>query len=429
MNALTLIRGRAGGAARSAAAALLALALLNAGLYRWLSPPGGPQSAPAAPAAPAVPQAPAESAQQAAPQAEAGAPIYSAAFSGAPTDAGWTPFAGDWAVAEGRLEQRSPEGPDLGIGYAANFSSYRLRVSLRHQQGVGAGVLFNMPRADGVAGAHMARYTEDGAGIFWGYFDEQGVFQGQGFAPTAPAGQDEHTLEVASGAEGYAVLLDGAVLAENIPLQSRQGGIGLICSQSAASFGEIVVLGLEAGPAAAAPTVDPALAPTEAPLDALSSVSGDWVREGDALTQRLGDAADFTTATGVAAEGYTLNVTVEFPEGAPADAGGGVIFQMPGRVERAGAAMARLADGGRTIFWGRFDAEGVFAGAGSAELPEGDPARRALSLTVRAGSFDLAVDGKVVVKDVPLEGESGYIGLISFRGPVRFKAFQLALGE
>lgn len=425
-------RRRAVAAARAAGVAVLALGLLNAGLYAWLSPPAA--LSPAQPAQPPQAQpAQGDGAQSPAatqpPAPAAGAPLYTATFSGAPADAGWTPFAGDWAVEEGRLVQRAAAGPDMGIGYSADFSGYVLRVNLRHLKGVGGGVLFNMPRPDGVAGAHMARYTDDGAGLFWGYFDAQGVFQGQGFAPTAPAGEGAHTLEVSSGAETYGLSLDGATLVANVPLASRRGGIGLIASQAAVSFGEIAVLGLGAGGAAPAPTVAPDLAPTEAPLDALSSVSGDWAREGDALVQRAGEATDYTTATGVAAERYRLSVTIEFPGGAPADAGGGVIFQMPGRAERAGAAMARLTDGGKAIFWGRYDADGDFQGLGSAALPDGEPARRALTLTVRAGSFDLAVDGEPIVQDVPLDGAGGYIGLISFRGPVRFRAFQLALGE
>lgn len=437
--------GRVGAIARTAGAALLALALLNAGLYAWLSPPGArpapqaqaaPQTQPAEPQSQPAPQAAPAAAPQAQPAPSAptapGEPLYSAEFQGTPGDAGWTPVAGEWAVEDGRLVQRLTTGSDLGIGYEAGFSAYRLRVTLRHLKGVGGGVLFNMPRADKVAGAHMARFTDDGGGVFWGYFNDQGVFQGQGFAPTPPAGDAAHTLEVLSGAETYALALDGATIAEGVPLQRRQGGIGMTCSQSSVSFEQIQVLPLAGGPAAAAPTQAPAATaavPAQASLDGMSSVSGDWAREGDALVQRAGEATDFTTATGVAAERYRLNVTVEFPEGAPADAGGGVIFQMPERESRAGAAMLRLTDGGRGIFWGRYDAGGAFQGAGSAGLPEGDPAKRALTLTVRAGSFDIAVDGKVVAKDVPLEGESGSIGLISFRGPVRFRAFQLALGE
>ena len=422
------LRGQVGAVARAAGAALLVIALLNAGLYAWLRPPGAQSARPAATAA-AQPTAAAQTQPAAtALPASTGAPLYQAEFKGTPSDAGWTPFAGEWAVEAGRLVQRLAQGPDLGIGYKADFSSYKLQVTLHHLKGVGGGVLFNMPRADGVAGAQMARFTDDGAGFFWGSFNEQGVFQGQGFAPTPPAGTISHTLEVWSGPDTYALALDGSTIADKVPLQAKQGGIGMICSQSSVSFDTIAVLPLDSGPATVAPATAAPVG-TPAALDGLRSVSGDWVREGDALVQRSGEATDFTTATGVAAERYRLSVAIEFPAEAPADAGGGVIFQMPKRDNWAGAAMLRFTNSGRSLFWGRYDQAGVFQGAGSADLPEGDPTRRELVLTVRAGSFDITVDGNAVVKAVPLAGTNGYIGLISFRGPVRFRAFQLALGE
>jgi hypothetical protein len=399
---------------------LIALGLLNVGLYGWLAPV---QPAPPPPQLTAIPAATAAPIE--APPLPNSDITYQADFSGALNDSGWLPFAGDWAIEAGSLVQRSLESGDLGIGYKATYADYALSVTLQHRQGTGGGVLFNMPKPDSVAGSQMVRFTDDGAGIFWGSFDERGVFTGQGFAAVGAPSDGPRRIEIRSGPDRYSFSLNDKQIVADVPLTSSQGGIGLISVGSVVAFSDITVRPI--GVAAAAPAAPTAIISDTSGLDSLVAVSGDWAREGDAIVQRASETTDFTTATGVAAERYTLSISIEFPERAPPDVGGGVVFQMPTRTDRAGAAMVRFSNGGSAIFWGRYDADGVFQGVGGADLG-GVAATRTLGLTVRAGSFDLSVDGRVIAKDVPLEAQGGYIGLISYRGPVRFRAFQLSLG-
>ena len=240
---------------------------------------------------------------------------------------------------------------------------------------------------------------------------------GQGFIdlPTPPASA-EHTLEVVSGRDSYAIRLDGLTVAANVPLLSRSGSIGLTTSQSVVAFRDLRLWSLSGS------------GPTQTgDLSGLRSLSGDWITEGESLVQRSSEATDYLNATGISAEQYTLSVQIAALDGAPPDAGGGVIFHMPARDSRAGAQMVRFADGGQSIFWGRYDEAGTFIGQGSAEL--GQPtAPRTLAISVRGDSFSIRVDDRLIADAVPLQRREGWIGLLSYRGALSFSNAQLRLG-
>ncbi len=370
-------------------------------------PPAAVEPAPPA-AAPAVEAPPAPVAPP------AGDALFTGAFEGDLLAAGWLPFAGDWRFENGALLQADAVGYDNGINYL-------LRTTLRHDSGVGGGLLFNLPAPNSKNGGHMVRYTDDGTGLFWGFFNAGGEFTGQGFVATPPPGNQPHLLEVASGGNTYAIRLDGQPIAENVPLLSPSGHVGLTCSQSEVAFPSVEIYslsGVAAGPSTA--------------LDLLEfqTVTGEWVREGDAIKQLNREATDFVTGTGVAAEQYTLSVDILLPtEPEVADAGGGVIFNMSSREDTRLASMVRLADGGKGIFWGQYDNTGQFTGQGDAplDLPANQPAT--LTLTVRRDSFDMQVNGNTIAEAVPLASSNGWIGLLSYRGPVAFSNFNLTLGE
>ncbi|MCB0168969.1 MAG: hypothetical protein KDJ97_00330 [Anaerolineae bacterium] len=380
---------------------------------------------------PLNPPAPVEPAADAAVEAALPAPgtepsptgevLFKGTFEGDLAASGWLPFAGDWRFENGALLQTDNTGFDLGISYREPFANFLLRATLRHDNGVGGGLIFNLPQPETKNGGHMVRFTDDGAGLFWGFFDAGGEFTGQGFAPTPAPGNLPHLLEVASDSDSYAVWLDGQPIAENVPLLSTAGHVGLTSSQSRVAFPAVEIFSLSGtapGPTAA---LD---------LLAFKTVTGEWVREGDAIRQLNREATDFVTGTGIAAEQYTLSVDIVLPiEPGLADAGGGVIFNMPSREDNRLATMVRLADGGKAVFWGQYDNAGQFSGLGDAslDLPAGQPAT--LKLTVRRDSFDVQVNGETIATNVPLLGNGGSIGLLSYRGPVTFSNFNLTLGE
>lgn len=332
----------------------------------------------------------------------------------------WRPFSGEWLIENGNYTQRQTEGFDLGTGYDARFSDYTLRVSFRHLQGVGGGVLFAMPAANSKNGAHMARYIDERF-LTWGYFDAQGAYVGQGSAELDAPADALQTLEIIVSEQRYAIRLNTKLIAQDIPLQNQLGGIGLVTSQSVVAFESVEVLS----------NTNPLTAP-ETPQDAvldLRGISGTWTTQDGITTQQDAEARDYIAGVGVSAESFTLSVDIQLPDVPDlADAGGGVVFHMAGRDDPKNGHMVRLAQGAKEIFWGKYNADGVFIGEGGVPLNlEPSPVYR-LSVIVRSDTYDISVNGQTIVQAVPLQGSAGWIGLISFRGGVSFSNIALQVG-
>ncbi|MDM8531698.1 hypothetical protein QUF63_11040 [Anaerolineales bacterium HSG25] len=337
----------------------------------------------------------------------------------------WHVFAGQWENEANGLVQRQPTSYDNGISYHQTLAQYQLESVIQHISGVGGGFLFNMPARDRKNGAHLVRYTDDGAGLFWGYFEEDGSFVGQGFAKTAAPEQERHRLTITNNGQTYRIQLDGVEIAAQIPLHNEQGYIGLTSSNSAVHFDELTLTALE-GSVETSITATPQ---TTTLLDDLQSISGEWVQEGETIQQVNQTETDFLISTQLLASQYTLEVDITLPDDPTlADAGGGIIFQMPDPTGKQGASMVRFAEGGQQVFWGNFDENAVFAGQGSVmtELATGQPQK--LTLVVTQQSYDIIVNDQPIANQIPHQQEQGWIGLVSYRGPVSFSNLRLSLG-
>lgn len=165
-------------------------------------------------------------------------------FSATTDQSRWRVLSGDWRLGPDGLVQLNDSNFDNAIVHAGQFSDYVMRTRFQHLESIGGGVLFNMPPGSMAKSGHLVRYMEDGI-LAWGYFDEEGVFQGQGAANVPADGRDIHTLEIASGAETYEITLDGITVARNIPLALDQGRIGLTASQSVVAFKEVAIAALD----------------------------------------------------------------------------------------------------------------------------------------------------------------------------------------
>ncbi len=353
------------------------------------------------------------------PTLAAGAMLAMDSFDEAPAgDSPWLFLSGDWVVEAGNLVQRPTTGYDHAAGYRDTFTRYRLQTTFRHLEGGGGGLLFNMPAQDSRLGAHMVRYFENGSVLAWGYFDNSGAFIGQGSASVSPAGTDTHTLEIRSGEATYSIILDGAQVVEGIPLTNTSGHIGLTASESAVTFESVAVYALEA----------PGQITTVGDLE-FSMPTGNWTIADGVITQLEETATDFVAGTGISAERFTVSVTVLLPDRAQhPDAGGGIIFHMDSRDTPTNGIMARFGSGGSEIFWGNYDSQGVFNGQGGSPLDLQTGVPHKLTLVVRDTSFDILVDDQVIVTDLPQPQAGGWLGLVSFNGPVSFSDFQLSLG-
>jgi len=211
-----------------------------------------------------------------------GEQVYVSDFDQTPGGAGWVPLSGAWEVSDGELVQVNPAAQDAAIGYEGSaFENYVVQTSFRHLTGVGGGLLFNMASPYQLNASYIVRYSEQTDSVFWGFFDESGLFTRQGYFETPPAGTDPHTLAVYVGIDSYDIYLDEQLLARNIPYQGalpateegRSGGhIGLITSRSSVAYAMVEVFPLFDNsqlkmpqPQAVQPAATPA-APASAPI-------------------------------------------------------------------------------------------------------------------------------------------------------------------
>lgn len=153
----------------------------------------------------------------------------------------WQPLGGDWQFTKDALVQQKEEGFDYAISHAARFDQFVLRVRFRHEAGTaGGGVLFNRPDNETAKRGQLVRYDQ-GKTLIWGYFDEQGEFVTQGYSAVDPPGDQAHTVQIFSDGDTYAILLDEIVVAQDLPLISKTGHIGLTASQSVVAFERVEV--------------------------------------------------------------------------------------------------------------------------------------------------------------------------------------------
>ena len=153
----------------------------------------------------------------------------------------WQPLRGDWQFTKDALVQQKEEGFDYAISHAARFDQFVLRVRFRHEAGTaGGGVLFNRPDNETAKRGHLVRYDQGNA-LIWGNFDEQGEFVTQGYSAVDPPGDQVHTVQIFSDGDTYAILLDEIVVAQDLPLISKTGHIGLTASQSVVAFERVEV--------------------------------------------------------------------------------------------------------------------------------------------------------------------------------------------
>ncbi len=344
-------------------------------------------------------------------------------FAGGENEPGlWLPFSGEWQFVDGTFTQNQPDGFDLGAGYNRAFGDVTVSTTFRHLEGQGAGVLFNMEEPDSQWNAHMVRYVHDDNFLFWGYFDAEGNFNGQGSVPVTPPSNDTHSLSVINDGLSYSVVLDGQLIAPNIPIMVRGDYVGLVVAQSRVAFDNFNISGNGAS-VIAEPEVS-ASTPTQG-LN-LNSVTGDW-EFGDVIMQGATDAVDYIAGTGVAAETFSVSVMITLPD--LDDAGAGLVFHMNGRDDISNGEMIRFGSGGSEIFWGVYDENANFEGRGGAPLEIDWSQPHQLTLNVSTDTYDVLIDGEILVTDLPVRGEFGWIGLLSYRGEVTFSDFALSIGQ
>ena len=355
--------------------------------------------------------------------------LYASGFAPDAASRLWQPINGHWRVKDDLLVQTDQGGYDFGILYTgAVFENFRYDVPLTHTGGQGGGLLFNAPELDSLAWASIVRYSDTTNKLMWGYYDADGTFKGQGSVDVPSPEQEAHTLSVQTSENTYAVLLDGESVVEGVPLARKRGYIGLVTARSAVRF----------GPLSISTDKTPTVSPTSSSVDMLGNmriINGSWEQADGVITQTKIEPGDYFLTTDVSAGVYTLQTTITLPDNPElGDAGGGVIFHMPEQDKRANAHLVRLSGGGRGVFWGYFDEDNAFVGQGSAsftdnETLQSDNSNYDLKIVVERDHYALYINDVQIAKNVTLINTQGYIGLLSYRGPVSFGQIDLTVGS
>ncbi len=325
-------------------------------------------------------------------------------------DSPWVPFTGEWEFADGALRQTLRTGFDYGIGNVTPFDTYRFVATIRHEQGQGGGLYFGMAEPNSKSNAHMVRYVHDEDFLTWGYFDADNQYIGQGSAPVDAPGTAVHTLEVLVFDDVYRLMLDGEVLTGDVPLVQDGPHIGLVAAESVVAFESVNIT---------APGELPAI--VDEPVGNDVAETGTWDVIDTGLVQVEEKEFDFVTGTGFAGETFRLSVDISMSAGT----GGGFVFHTAGRDTPAGGHMVRFDSANDQIFWGTYDGDRKFTGTGSIAYAIDADTSYALEVEVGPSTFDIFVDDETIVTGIPLQRDSGWIGLVSFSGPITFEDFVL----
>ncbi len=347
---------------------------------------------------------------------------YHGVFDGKLSDAGWKVLNGDWKFQDGNFVQTKVDGFDFSTIYTKSaFQNFSIQVGLTHKEGSGAGLLFNMPYTDKLSGASMVRYSDkrDNA-IIWGYFDETGVYKNQGYADVPHAGTDRHTIRVISGDSSYSIYVDEKLIVQAVPYGTGQnsGYIGLLTSRTSAVYDEVAVDGVGA-----------IFKGTYTTLDGFTDqrvVSGKWEITNSKAIQSVTDPADYIWNTGVQASQYTVTAKVTLPN--TAASGAGFIIHMSERGTKKNAYVIRLKDEGKSIWWGSTNADGKFNGQGSAAV-NATGKTFILKITVNLDAMTVFVNDTQIVADIKLPAQDGWVGLLSYGGPVTFEDVTLEVEQ
>lgn len=347
---------------------------------------------------------------------------YQGVFTGKFSDSGWKILNGDWKFSDGNFVQTKMDGFDFATVYTKTaFKNFSIQIGLTHKEGSGAGLLFNLPFTDKLNGASMVRYSEkrDNA-VIWGYFDENGVYKNQGYADVPHAGTDRHTLHIVGGDSSYSIYVDDKLIVQAVPyeIQHNSGYMGLITARTSAVYDQVLVDGVGA-----------VFKGTYANMDGFTDqriVSGKWTIANNKALQTVTAVSDYVWNTGVQASDYTITAKITLPN--TSNAGGGFLIHMSQRGAKSNSYEIRLKDGGKAIWWGSINAEGKFKGQGSAPLTT-TGRNFTLKLVVQADQIAIYVNDRLIVQNVQITAQDGWIGLLAYGGPVTFSDVKLDVNK
>ena len=151
-------------------------------------------------------------------------------------------------------------------------------------------------------------------------------------------------------------------------------------------------------------------------------LGGEWEIEDDLYLQKqLGHYDLVSYCRTKLSPPYTLKSDLMFLEG---EMGGGLIFGATDAESKNGATMASFTAGGTFLQCGYFNDQGVFVFQdGRPVLDVADGAWHQLSIRVGLESYQVSLDGQIIIEDVPLNSMSSesFAGLFVSTSKVAFR--------
>lgn len=146
---------------------------------------------------------------------------------------------GQWVQNDRLIEQINPAETDFWVSTGIMAETYRINTKIVSKSPKsGGGFIFHMQDKTQRKLAHMVRFADGGNQIFWGTYNDAGVFMGQGdlVLKTPPKSPNTRQLELNVGATTYDIIVDGEVVAKQIPLIGKSGWIGMLSFSGTVSF-------------------------------------------------------------------------------------------------------------------------------------------------------------------------------------------------
>jgi hypothetical protein len=159
----------------------------------------------------------------------------------------WQPALPDdnqnWTTTGTTIRQNSPEATDYILSMDVFAKEYTLETTIAlpndpELPDVGGGIIFHMPEQGRKNQAHMARLTDGGQGVFWGYYDDNGKFIGQGWAELS--GQtDTYNFKIVVQQHTYTMIINDETIATDILLTRQEGWLGLLAHSGPVTFQDV----------------------------------------------------------------------------------------------------------------------------------------------------------------------------------------------
>ncbi len=373
---------------------------------------------------------------------------------------GWVPFSGKWTLTDKGLVQTDPDEEQGGIGYeGGSFENYVLQATFYHSTGTGGGLLFNMPSPYQLNGAVMVRYSDQSDSLFWGYFDEKGVFTRQGFTKVAGPSNTPHQLKVFSHQDRYTIYLDEQPIVQDVAAQRVNGYIGLVTARSSVVYTIVEAFPLFSGTPLAEVQATTSVTPNASELSAtatpvvlpLLTTSGLGITEAtpepvqstaplprtprvvlptvtpdlDSVDTSAHDDVDsYVVDSGVYATAYRIEAEISLPVDNPRN---GLILHMPERGVRQGSFLISLSPAGDELFWGDYDQSETFHQRAAVALPQNDQGFYHVVLVVDNQHLAISVGGQLLASDILLPRRNGWIGLLTDGGPKTFRNLRITV--